>query len=199
MARWEPDAAGRLREAAMQLYVERGFDQTTVADIAERAGVTSRTFFRHFTDKREVLFNGTDLLRTGIAEALAGAPADTSPIATVALALESTTGFVGRDHAHSVRRQRIIDAHAELRERELIKMADLGAALAAGLRERGVPEPDATLAAETGIVAFRVAFASWIADPSPGLLSLIRSTLARLTALTALTASGRSGQVEGRP
>ena len=74
MGRWEPNARGRLEQAAMELYLERGFDQTTVAEIAERAGLTERTFFRHFADKREVLFAGAGALQELLVSAVAGAP-----------------------------------------------------------------------------------------------------------------------------
>src|SRR3954452_1521203 len=87
MGRWEPGAAGRLREAAMELYVAQGYEQTTVAEIAERAGVTARTFFRHFADKREVLFGGSEQLQELIASAAEAAPADAGPVEVVAAAL----------------------------------------------------------------------------------------------------------------
>ncbi len=87
MSRWEPNARGRLEQAALELYVERGFEQTTVAEIAERAGLTERTFFRHFADKREVLFAGAGTLRELLVSAVAGAPASAAPIEAVAAAL----------------------------------------------------------------------------------------------------------------
>jgi AcrR family transcriptional regulator len=161
MARWQAGASGRLREAALQLYAERGFEQTTVAEIADRAGLTARTFFRHFADKREVLFAGSDDLVDGLDRAVAAAPAGAAPMEVVALALDAAAEFLGGDREHSRRRQAVITATPELRERELIKMASLAATLAAGLRRRGVPEPDASLAAEAGIVVFRVAFDTW--------------------------------------
>ncbi|GGN72601.1 TetR family transcriptional regulator [Actinoplanes lobatus] len=189
VARWEPGAGGRLAEAAMQLYVERGYDETTVADIAQRAGVTARTFFRHFADKREVLFAGSEPLRDALVRAVADAPAAAAPLTAVAAALDASTAFLGRDHAHSRRRQSIIDAHPELQERELIKMARLGAAVAGGLRDRGVTDPEATLAAEAGMVVLRVAFERWVADVEPGdLRALMRETMAALRA-TAGTAA----------
>src|SRR3954447_24119140 len=92
MGRWEPGAAGRLREAALELYVAHGYEQTTVAEIAERAGVTARTFFRHFADKREVLFAGSEALQEGMAAAVATAPADAGPLEAVAAALDSAAG-----------------------------------------------------------------------------------------------------------
>ena len=89
MGRWEPDAIGRLRQAAMELYVERGFEQTTVAEIAERAGLTARTFFRYFADKREVLFAGSLSLQEQLVAALDGVPNSASPMEAVAAALDA--------------------------------------------------------------------------------------------------------------
>src|SRR6186997_1127234 len=121
MGRWEPDASGRLREAALELYVERGYERTTVAEIAERAGLTARTFFRYFADKREVLFAGSADLQEGLVSALAGAPAAASPMDAVAVALDAAAAWLGGRHAYSRRRYAVIAANAELRERELIK------------------------------------------------------------------------------
>src|SRR3954447_8419982 len=157
MGRWEPDSEGRLRQAAMELYLERGYEQTTVAGIAERAGLTSRTFFRYFADKREVLFAGSQELERALVDALERAPADAPPMAAVGAALDAAAAMIGRSREHSRARQIVIASSAELRERELIKMASLAAAVADGLRRRGVPDPQAGLAAETGIAVFRVA------------------------------------------
>jgi AcrR family transcriptional regulator len=170
----------------MRLYAERGFDQTTVAEIAEQAGVTARTFFRYFADKREVLFSGAAELHERLVEAILAAPAEAAPMRAVEVALAAAAALLGTDRAAASRRQSVITAHADLRERELIKMASLAAALAAGLRRRGVGEPDATLAAEAGIVVFRVAFEQWVAAADgPGLAQLITDGAARLSAVTA--------------
>jgi AcrR family transcriptional regulator len=185
MARWEPDAAGRLREAAMDLYVAQGYEQTTVAEIAERAGVTARTFFRHFADKREVLFAGSEQLELRMVEALVGAPSDAAPLVAVAAALDAAADMLGGNHAHSRRRQSVITANAELRERELIKMARLADALTAGLSRRGVAGADARLAAEAGIAVFRIGFERWVAGRRSGdLAAILRESLAQLRALT---------------
>lgn len=145
----------------MQLYGEHGFDQTTVAEIARRAGLTERTFFRHFADKREVLFAGSDRLRELLAKTVSDAPASTSPLDAVTAAVKSL-GAVFDDRDFSRRRQAIIAANAELQERELIKLATLASAVAAALRRRGAPEPAASLAAETGIAVFKITFERWI-------------------------------------
>lgn len=185
MGRWEPDASGRLREAALQLYVERGFEQTTVAEIAQRAGLTARTFFRYFADKREVLFAGSAELQEAMERALEAAPAQASPMEAVAAALDAAAAMLGRHREHSRRRQSVIDANAELRERELIKMATLSAAMAGGLRRRGVKEPDASLAAEAGTVVLRVAFERWVRETrSRDLSRLMRESLDRLRTVT---------------
>jgi AcrR family transcriptional regulator len=185
VARWEADAGGRLSEAALQLYVERGFEQTTVAEIAARAGLTARTFFRHFADKREVLFARSSDLQAHLVDALAAAPKSASPMQAVGAALDAAAAALGQHPEHSRLRQSVIDSNAELRERELIKMASLSAALAQGLRRRGVPEPDASLAAEAGIVVLRVAFERWLGEPSgPDLAQTMREALARLKTVT---------------
>jgi len=185
VGRWEPGASGRLREAALQLYVERGFEQTTVAEIAQRAGLTARTFFRYFADKREVLFAGSGELQARMASALADAPDTAGPIEAVAAALAAAADVLGPNREFSRRRQSVIEANAELRERELIKMARLSTALAEGLRRRGVPEPDASLAAEAGIVVLRVAFERWVGEPDDhDLGQLMHTSLERLKVLT---------------
>src|SRR3954447_2332638 len=107
MARWAGGASGRLQEAAMQLYVERGFEQTTVAEIADRAGLTARTFFRHFADKREVLFAGSGDLVDGLGHALAEAPDTATPMEVIAVALDAAAEFLGGDREHSRQRQSV--------------------------------------------------------------------------------------------
>jgi AcrR family transcriptional regulator len=184
MARWEPDAAGRLREAALELYVAQGYEQTTVAEIAERAGVTARTFFRHFADKREVLFAGSEQLESGMVAALADAPEDAAPMVAVGGALDAAAELLGGNHALSRRRQSVIAANPELHERELIKMSRLADALTRGLVDRGVPPHGARLAAEAGIAVFRIGFERWVAGPKKGDLgALMRDSLDQLRGL----------------
>jgi AcrR family transcriptional regulator len=165
MSRWQPDARGRLGQAAVELYVERGFDKTTVADIAERAGLTERTFFRHFADKREVLFAGQDVLLDQFVIAVKAAPETATPLEAVAVALHEVAVDFEPRRAWSQERGRVIAANPGLQERELIKLANMGTAIAAALRERGVSEPSASLAAQSGIAVFHVGFAQWI-DPA---------------------------------
>jgi AcrR family transcriptional regulator len=186
VARWEPDSRGRLGQAALELFAERGFDDTTVEAIAARAGVTERTFFRHFTDKREVLFAGSGDLQALLVEAVTAAPSNASPMEAVAAALESTAPFFEERRDFARQRQAVITASAELRERELIKMATLASALATALRQRGVKEPAASLSAEAGIAVFRVAFDRWVNDGKRRDLShVIRQSLTELRAVTA--------------
>ncbi len=186
MVRWEPDSRGRLVQSALALYGERGFENTTVAEIAARAGLTERTFFRHFADKREVLFWGAANLQELLVSTVAGAPGSAAPLDAVAAALQAAGALLQERRDFSRQRQMIIAASAELRERELIKLATLASALADALRRRGVSDPAASLTAEAGIAVFRVAVEQWIDDASQRELSdLIRETLDELKAVTA--------------
>jgi AcrR family transcriptional regulator len=186
MSRWEPDARGRLGQAALELYLERGFEQTTVTEIAKRAGLTERTFFRHFADKREVLFAGSGDLQDLLVSTLAGKPDSAAPIDAVAAALEAAAALLGEHRTHSQRRQAVIAANPELQERELIKLASLSAALAATLRQRGVADPAASLTAEAGIAVFKIAFETWVCEANQqDFPQLIRNSLEELKAVTA--------------
>jgi AcrR family transcriptional regulator len=186
MGRWEPNARGRLEQAALELFTERGFEQTTVTEIATRAGLTQRTFFRHFADKREVLFWGQGMLRELLVNGVAGAPDGAAPIDAVAAALAAAGAMLQERGEIAAERQAIIDANEELRERELIKLASLASAMAAALRERGVREPAASLTAEAGIAAFKIAFQRWVGAPGEAdLPDLIRDSLDELRAATA--------------
>jgi AcrR family transcriptional regulator len=166
MVRWEPNAQGRLGQAAFELFAERGFEQVTVAEIAERAGLTERTFFRYFADKREVLFAGSAAFQDLFVSAVAGAPDAAPPIDAVAAALQAAAAPFTAHEDGARRRAAIIAAHPELRERELIKLAVVAAAVADALRRRGVAEPAASLTAEAGIAVFKIAFEAWINDPA---------------------------------
>jgi AcrR family transcriptional regulator len=184
MTRWQPDARGRLVQAAMELYLERGFGQTTVAQIAERAGVTERTFFRYFADKREMLFDGSAVLQQRMVDAVAGSPAGATPLDAVGASLDAV-GEIFVDLDHSRRRQVIIDSDSSLQERELIKRDRLATAITQALRERGVEEPAASLAAQTGIGVFHVAFAAWIAPGNTrSYADIARALLVELMAVT---------------
>jgi len=164
MGRWEPDARGRLEQAAMELFEERGYTRTTVEDIAARAGLTERTFFRYFTDKREVLFSGSAALEALVVEAIRAAPASVAPLTAVTRAFEALAPWFESRRGHARKRRTVIAAHGELGERELIKLSTLAAAIAAILRKRGLAAPTAGLVAETGIAIFKNAFERWADD-----------------------------------
>ncbi|MEV0297388.1 TetR family transcriptional regulator [Nocardia sp. NPDC050710] len=184
MSRWEPNARGRLEQAALDLYLEHGFEQTTVAEIARRAGLTERTFFRHFADKREVLFSNS--LQELLVSTIAGASDSAAPIAAVTTALEAAGALLQQRRELSQRRQAVIAANAGLQERELIKLASLASAMAEALRDRGVRDPAASLTAEVGIAVFKIAFERWINDPDqPDLAQLVRKSLDELKVVTA--------------
>jgi AcrR family transcriptional regulator len=188
MARWGPDSAARLREAAMELFATRGYEETTVAEIAKQAGLTERTFFRHFADKREVLFAGSAALQDLLVKAVSVAPPSAPPIEAVGAGLAAAgTVFSAERRPFSRRRQAIITPNAELRERELIKLAMLGEAIADALRRRGVPEPAASLTAEAGMGVFRVAFERWVdGTDDKDWATLVSASLDELRALVSL-------------
>lgn len=162
MARWEPNAAERLALAALDLFAERGYENTTVIDIAQRAGLTKSTFFRHFQDKREVLFGGGTMAGL-VADAIAAAPATATPLDAVAHALD-TLGqevFTQDRRAFVARRRAVIAANPELREREALKGLGLIASMAGALKRRGAPELIASVAAELGALAWEIAYQRW--------------------------------------
>ena len=185
MVRWEPDSRGRLERAALALFGELGFEETTVAAIAERAGVTERTFFRHFADKREVLFGGGSALQDAIVAGVHRAPPDRSALEAVAAGFATAGEMLEGRRPFALARSAIIAANPLLQERELIKLAGIAAAVEAALRARGVPETDAGLAAQLGVAAFQVAFGQWVAaEDAPALASLIDVAFGRMAALT---------------
>lgn len=185
MARWEGNARERLQKAAFELYARQGYDQTTVAEIAERAGLTKRTFFRHFADKREILFYGGAEMAELYRSTIAAAPLDISPFALVIAALETGAARIEAAGELARQRQALVMAHTELQERELLKLAALVTTIAAALGDRGVDETDALLAAETGMAAFRTAYAQWSDQPSRSdLCALLRQNSKRVTELS---------------
>ena len=162
-----------------------GFESTTVAEIAERAGLTERTFFRYFTDKREVLFAGAGALQDILVNATVEAPPSQAPIDAIATALEAAAHIFDERRDYSLQRQTVIAANSELQERELIKLATLATALAEALRRRGVKDPAASLAAEAGIAVFKIAFERWISGSNQREISeLIRDSFDQLKEVT---------------
>ncbi|KIA61352.1 TetR family transcriptional regulator [Nocardia vulneris] len=191
MGRWVPDSQGRLIAAALELFVERGFDQTTVADIAARAGVTQRTFYRQFTDKREVLFWGQERLTATLIAALEAVPENVTPLAAVVEAIAAAGAFFEDETAGPRMRNQVITANAELRERELLKMAMLADALTQTLGARGVAPATAELAARTAIAVFEVAFTRWIHEtPARQFAQVVDEVYLELEALTSTVDAG---------
>ena len=184
MARWQPDARGRLEAAAFELFRERGFEQTTVADIAARAGLDKRTFYRLFGDKREALFSGSGRVEEVLVQAVT--ETDAGPFEAVVAAFRRVAEELFADRLELVRaRQAIIESSPELQERELRKAGSLAAAVTAALRARGLDETTATLATESGVTVFRVAYARWVAPGSDASLAdLIAEVATELRAIT---------------
>lgn len=188
MARWQPNTRERLQQAALDLFAERGFDSTTVAEIAARAGLTERTFFRYFADKREVLFGGSEALQEAIVAGLGDAPASMPPLEAAAASFEAVgrTFFIPERRAFSRRRQAVIAANPELQEREVAKLASMSGAIARAIRTRGVAEPAATLMAGVAGALFHSAFERWIAEDSErDFPELVRDALRELRTLAA--------------
>jgi AcrR family transcriptional regulator len=162
MARWEPGARERLVVAAVDLFAEQGYDATTVAQIAERAGVTKSTFFRHFPDKRELLVAGQETLSRLLAEGIADAPASASPLEAVAAGLRRASTAMGpMNRELAPRLKAAVAASTELQERDALKSVGLAAAMTAALTARGLPDATAALASELGVLAFKRGYNEW--------------------------------------
>lgn len=183
MPRWQPDAIGRLQHAAMTLFLERGYDDVTVAEIADHAGLTKRTYFNHFADKREVLFAGATAFEQGIVDAVRAAPAGMAALDVVTVAL-GRAGAGLTEWGEPVRlRQRVVSSSAELRERELIKMDALATAMGGALHERGAEHLTADVVAQVGVVAYRTAFQQWAdADEPQDFRAILDEVLQRIRA-----------------
>ena len=179
MPRWEPDARGRLVSAALHLFSEQGFDDTTVTEIADRAGVAKSTFFRYFPDKRDVLTAGQETLSRLFVEGISQAPTDATPLAAVAAGLERAAEAMGPFNRElAPRLQAVIATSTELQERSALKQVGLAAAMAGALRARGVPDSAASVAAELGVLAFKEAYTTWLRpDNQQGLGELTRTAL----------------------
>jgi AcrR family transcriptional regulator len=190
MARWEPGARQRLVVAAVDLFNEQGYDATTVAQIAERAGVTRSTFFRHFPDKREVLVAGQETLSQLLAEGITEAAADATPLEAVAAGLERASSAMGpMNRELGPRLKAAVAASTELQERDTLKNVGLAAAMTVALEARGVPDPTAHLAAELGVLAFKRGYAQWSEGERDDADGLTQYALAALNDLRAATAS----------
>lgn len=185
MARWQPDAPGRLAAAALDLFEENGYENTTVIEIAERAGLTKSTFFRHFPDKREVLF-GRATVHGLLVDGIASAPSAAGPLDAVAKALDALgqTYFTADRREFSSRRQAVLNSHTELRERDALKRIGLIASVTEALHRRGVPSPTAHVAAKLGMLVWEIAFDQWIdTDNGEDFGRLARQALADVRAV----------------
>ncbi|MEU5599961.1 helix-turn-helix domain-containing protein [Streptomyces sp. NPDC020298] len=186
----QPGARERLVVAAVDLFTEQGYDATTVAQIAERAGVTKSTFFRHFPDKRELLVAGQETLSRLLTEGIAEAPGDASPLEAVAAGLERAASAMGpMNRELAPRLKAAVAASAELQERDALKSVSLAAAMTTALVARGIPDPTAALAGELGVLAFKRGFAQWSEGDRDGKDELAGYTLAALDELRAASAS----------
>jgi AcrR family transcriptional regulator len=186
------EARRRLQQAALELYRERGFDQTTTAEIAARAGLNERTFFRHFPDKREVLFDGEAALRAALTQAVAEAPDGLQPLEILLCAFRKAGRILEDNRPFSEPRLEVIAATPALRERELAKAASLTDAVAEALRQRDVTDRLAGLAAQTGWAAFHQAAQAWIDDPSQSLDAHLSRAFDDLRALSATVLSAQA-------
>ena len=180
MSRWEPGAEQRLQQAAMTLFLERGYDNVTVAEIAGQAGLTRRTFFNHFADKREIFFSGAAAFRAGVVEHLNGAGSELSPMNAAVAALTGAGRKIGdyREYAPAVRA--LIATSPELQERALIKMDLIATVITEGLRYRGVPARAANFAARTAVTAFETAWTDWIDNPNTEFSTLMQQAMSDL-------------------
>jgi AcrR family transcriptional regulator len=195
MVRWEPGARERLQAAALELFATRGFEQTTAAEIAQSVGLTERTFFRHFSDKREVLFYGQDQFLRTFLDGVDAAPPGASPLEVIASSLHAAATFFPDDRRSYARaRQSVIGQNPALQEREQHKLAGVATVVAQALRARGIGEPAATLAAQAGMTVFGIAFAQWIREGETRPLSDIASDVLReLRSLTGAATGAAKG------
>jgi AcrR family transcriptional regulator len=178
MPRWESDAQGRLERAALELFETQGFERTSVAQIARTAGLTERSFYRYFPDKREVLFAGNELEAHLVAQVEAADP-DLTPIEALLTAL-GTADEIFRPRELLLRRVKVIAASPALAERDLIKLADIADALARALERRGVEPGEARFIIDVAIAISRRATSRWLADPDATLSELVAQTAAEL-------------------
>jgi AcrR family transcriptional regulator len=176
---------GRLQQAGLELFRERGYEAVTAAEIAVRAGVTERTFFRHFADKREILFDEDPRLRPTLTAAVASAADGSTPLAILLTAFRAIETLLEENRAFTEPRVGVIATTPALQERAEAKTASLTALLAAALRRRGVEDKLATLAARTGMAAFGYAAHAWFEDPSVSLATHLDRAFEALRGLSA--------------
>lgn len=195
MSRWEPHARERLEQAALELFTEHGFGQTSVPQITTRAGLTTRTFFRHFADKREVLFAHEADFPELVAALMVQAPPLLSPMQLIAYGLHAVAALRFEGQRELLRiRQQVISTDDGLIEREMRKYATLSRAVSDGLRDRGTDELSATLTADVAVAVLRVAVTRWLehGDERP-LTELLTETLHALVSVTCERPDGPTG------
>jgi AcrR family transcriptional regulator len=197
MPRWDPRAKDRLRAAALDLYLEHGYENVTVAQITERAGLTRRTFSRYFTDKRDVLFAGSEQLPPALADAVRQADQALAPFEAMLTALVDIGGQLAGQVPHAAQRRAVIRTSPELQERERTKFAAVAHALAGALRQRGAAESTAKLLAQVGVAIFQTAFERWTDHPEQAdLPTRIRQATTELAASLAATESHLAGGIQ---
>jgi AcrR family transcriptional regulator len=183
MPRWDPCAEDRLREAALELFLEHGYENVTVAEITERAGLTRRSFSRYFTDKRDVLFTGSERLPAVLARSVRDADSTLAPFEAILSALVDVADMLADQAPLAAQRRAVVRASPELQERGRTKFAAVADAVADALRDRGTAESEATLLAQAGVAIFRTAFERWADQPDDaGLPARIREAAAELAA-----------------
>jgi len=183
MPRWDPRAEDRLREAALELFLEHGYENVTVAQITERAGLTRRSFSRYFTDKRDVLFTGSERLPAVLARSVRDADSTLAPFEALLTALVDVAGMLADQAPFTAQRRAVVRASPELQERARTKFAAVTDAVADALRDRGTAESEASLLAQVGVAIFRTAFERWTDQPDDvGLPARIREAGAELAA-----------------
>ena len=195
MARWEPDAYGRIRQAALDLFTEQGFENTTVAQIAERAGLNRRTFFHHFADKREVVFSGSQEVEELIVTGIRAQPESADPLHAATAGLKSAAGTIFEPQREAAtKRSRIVAASPELQEREMLKRATLADTITAALHDRGTADQAAAVAAWSAVAVFYLALARWTGSAYPRpLAQLIDEILEEFLSAAAGPSPGLSG------
>ncbi|GAA5202251.1 TetR/AcrR family transcriptional regulator [Rugosimonospora acidiphila] len=183
MPRWDPCAEDRLREAALELFLEHGYENVTVTQITERAGLTRRSFSRYFTDKRDVLFAGSEQLPAVLARSVRQADSTLSPFDALLTALIGVASLLADQAPLAAQRRAVVRASPELQERGRTKFAAVTDAVVDALRDRGTAESEATLLAQVGVAIFRTAFERWTDQPDDiGLPSRIREAAVELAA-----------------
>jgi len=201
MPRWTEDAPGRLQRAAIDLFLERGYDEVTVAQIADRAGLTRRSFFNHFIDKREIFFAGAAAFQAHVVDYLVAAPGDWDPFQAATAALTSAGNELAEMAGNAARPVRnLIAASAELRERDRTKMAAVTQAIAETLTQRGTSARVADLTARAAVAVFTVAFDQWVDHRQIDLAALVHQTatdLRHALSIATPTQAHRTSPLEG--